>query len=174
MNKQKNQIPDFEGAAERLLKNLPQEVAEMAKGFFKDSFHKEGFTDNSFIAWAKRKDTALHKILSNTHALRDSITIVSATMKRIEVEAGKGIPYAAIHNTGGTIVIRVTEKAKRYFWFMFKKTEDIKWKYMALTKKETLTIVIPQRQYIGESQQLLKNIDSLIISRIENLQFINK
>ena len=159
-------VPDFQGAADKLLKEIPPNIAEMAKGFFKGSFFKEGFTDYGFIAWPRRKDEEAHKILTKSHALRDSIRIASATSQRIEIEAGRGLPYAEIHNTGGTIKITVTPKARRFFWYMFKKTGASKWKYMALTKKSQFRIYIPQRQYIGESQTLLKNIDSYIVKQI--------
>ncbi len=79
------------------------------------------------------------------------------------------MPYAAIHNEGGKIV--VTEKMKRYFWAMYYKctnavkltktgkasnnqrtrrlTEEAKqWRAMAL-KKTGSKIKIPKRQFIG-------------------------
>lgn len=165
-----NDVPDFARMAELFFTNLSPHIAEKAKGFFKGSFIKEGFTDQSFIGWPKRKDNETHKILTSSQALRDSIVIAEATKDRVSINAGAGLPYAAIHNTGGVITVRVTEKFKRFCWYMFKKTDDDKWKWMALTKKEQFKITIPQRKFIGESAQLLKEIDQLIIEKIKQAQ----
>ena len=50
---------------------------------------------------------------------------------------------------------------------MYKKTQNEKWKWMALTKKETLTIKIPKRQFIGESETLMNELDKMFIDRIK-------
>ena len=56
---------------------------------------------------------------------------------------------------------------------MFKRTNDTKWKWMALTQKESLVIQIPKRQFIGESKTLLENLDKrltkLIIKRFNEI-----
>lgn len=162
-----NQVPDFKKMAKELLKDLPQRVAENARNHFMGSFIKEGFTDSSFIPWVKRVDILPHKILSQSYALKNSIKISRADLKQIVISAGEGIPYAAIHNEGGTITVRVTEKMHKYFWYMFKKTAEERYKYMAITKKETLTIHIPKRQYIGTSYVLDKKNEQTIINEIK-------
>lgn len=165
------EIPDFKKIAEDALKDLPQDVAERARAFFLSSFHKQGFTDTSFIPWVKRSNTALsHKILSNSLALRNSVKIKQATLKCIEISAGEGLPYAAIHNNGGTITVRVTDKMKKYFWAMFYKTGDAYWQNAALTTKTNFVIQIPKRQFIGESDTLNKNIDTWATTRIKQAE----
>lgn len=163
-------IPDFEAMAAQLLNNLAPEIAKEAQAFFKGSFDKEGFTDYGFIAWPKRKDAETHKILTKSQTLRNSVVIKSQTPQRIEIMAGEGLPYAEIHNKGGTINVTLTPKARKFFWYMYKKTEDEKWKRMAITKKQMLNIRIPQRQYIGESQELNKLIDRIIRERLKEAQ----
>ncbi|MCK0203822.1 hypothetical protein MWN41_12435, partial [Ornithobacterium rhinotracheale] len=135
-----NQAPDFVALAEKALKNIPAKVAEQARNHFMSSFIKEGFTDNSFIAWPKRKDTLPHKILSQSYALKNSIKISRADLKQIVISAGEGIPYAAIHNEGGNITVPITQKMRKYFWVMYKKTGEERYKYMAITKKDSLLI----------------------------------
>lgn len=156
---QNNKIPDFKKMAAEILADVPRDVAEKARAFFLMSFIKQGFTDFSFIAWPKHNSDASHKLLQQSLALKNSIRIEQATMKLIAISAGKGLPYAAIHNTGGTINVTLTDKMRRFFWAMHYKTGDNKWKYMALTKKKNLMIRIPKRQYIGESAELMKRID---------------
>lgn len=186
MTNTKNEVPDFEKMAELFFTGLSPHVAEKAKGFFKGSFFKQGFTDQSFIAWPQRKDDQTwghtHKILTQSHFLRDSIIIAQATKDVVEIEAGRGVPYAAIHNTGGIIKVRVTAKSRKFFWWVYLSLTKhyaeginppphiLKWKKMALTKKSHLTIKMPQRQYIGDSMQLLKEIDQYIVNKIKEAQ----
>lgn len=161
-------VPDFRKIAENVLKDLPATAAETARAFFVQSFIKQGFTDTSFIPWVQRKEALPHKILNQSLALKSSIKITRADLERIEVSAGEGLSYAGIHNEGGTITIKVTPKMRKYFWMMFKKTEENKWKFMALTKKETLTIKIPKRQFIGNSETLNNTIEQMFIRRIQD------
>jgi len=57
------------------------------------------------------------------------------------------LSYAKIQNEGGKI--RVTDKMKSYFWYMYKKTQNEKWKRMAIMKKQF--IVIPARPFLNNS-----------------------
>ena len=164
-------VPDFKKLAENILKDLPQKAAEQARNFFLASFIKQGWTDTSFIPWVKRKDDLTHKLLNQSYALKASGKIDKADLTEVNISFGEGLNYAAIHNEGGTITVKVSAKMKRFFWYMYKKTEDEKWKWMALTKNETLTIKIPKRQYIGESETLMNNLDKMFIDRIK--QYFN-
>lgn len=175
-------VPDFMRMAHELLKDLPREVAGMALKHFNDSFVKEGFTDNSFIAWPKRLDDLTfathHPILNKTGALMRSLVIRSATMDKIEIAAGDGLPYAAIHNNGGVIKIKITDKMRKYFWFIYISLTKhyanggnppdhiLKWKMMALTKKTEFTVHIAKKQFIGNSEVLMKDIDKHIVNKI--------
>lgn len=163
-------VPDFRKMAEEALKDLPKEVGEKARAFFLSSFIKEGFTDESFIAWPKRKDDLSHKLLSQSFALKNSIQVTKADMQSVEITAGEGLKYAAIHNDGGTITVPVTEKLRKFCWAMFKKTADEKWKYMAITKKDRLVIKIPQRQFIGNSATLDKQLDAFFIQKLKEAE----
>lgn len=175
-------IPDFNAVKDELFKSLPHDVSNMALAHFKGSFWKQGFTDTSFIPWVKRQDDVTmgtnHPILNKSLALRDSIRIDEATMKRIALSAGDGLAYAAIHNNGGKITVKLTPKMRKYFWFIYLSLtkgyahgsqppeQVLKWKLLAISKKDTLTIEIPQRKYIGNSEYLLRNIDKYISNKI--------
>jgi hypothetical protein len=50
---------------------------------------------------------------------------------------------------------------------MFKETEDEKYKWMAISKKEVWIIKIPKRQFIGESETLNKEIEALFVKRLQ-------
>lgn len=160
----KPKIPDFELMAKELFKDMPDLVAIHALNFFKESFYKQGFTDNSFEKWQDRKVADSRAILTQTTNLRESMRIIQSDSTKIEI--GTSLPYAQIHNDGGVISIQVTPKSRRYFWFMFKATKKPMWRAMALTKKDRLSIKMPKRQFIGDSQALNGQIDSMIANQI--------
>ena len=163
-------IPDFEALAREALKDTPKRIAEAARNFFMQSFIKQGFTDASFIAWVRRRDDLPHKTLQQSLALKNSLHIAQADLSKVMITAGEGLPYAAIHNEGGTITVKVTERMRRYFWAMFKKTKQERYKWMALTKKDRLTIHIPKRQYIGQSYTLDKKLEGIILEEIRKAE----
>ncbi len=160
-------VPDFKGMAQEVLKELPQKVAENSKKHFMKSFIKEGFTDASFIPWTKRVDIMPHKILSLSYTLKNSIKIDKADLKQIVISAGDGIPYAVIHNEGGTIQVQATERMRKYFWAMYYKTGEERYQNMALTQKSVFSIYIPKRQFIGTSYVLDNENEKIIINEIK-------
>ena len=160
------QTPNFESIAREIFKNISPKVAQKARAFFLQSFIKQGFTDTSFIPWVKRVDAFPHKTLQQSLTLKNSLRIAEQSPERVVISAGEKLSYAAIHNEGGTISVRVTEKMRKYFWAMYYKTQNSRYKWKALTEKETLTIHIPKRQFIGESYTLDKQLEKLIIEEM--------
>lgn len=92
------------------------------------------------------------------------------------------LPYAAIHNDGGEIV--VTEKMKRFFWHKYyeatgsfgrkkngerrndKRTRQLSteadfWRFMALKRAGT-TIRIPRRRFLGTGPEVERIVREII------------
>ncbi len=159
-----NPAPDFEAMGKAILKQLPHNVSQQALSHFKGSFRKQGFTDYSFIAWPKRRDDLSHKILMQSNNLMNDLKVRAETINHIVIATE--LPYADIHNNGGKFSIPITQKMRNFFWAMFKSTGKESWKWMALTKKKRFPIRIPQRQFIGNSAELNKNIDNKIMETI--------
>jgi phage gpG-like protein len=163
-------LPDFGQMADEVMNNLAKDVANQALKFFQDSFEKEGFTDINFIPWVQRLSTESdHPLLNDTGTLKNSLHISQQTPDRIEIETDQALPYAEIHNTGGTIKVVVTEKMKKYFWAMYIETKQERFKFMALMKVgKELNLRIPQRQFIGNSHTLNEELDKLLIKKIRD------
>ena len=64
------------------------------------------------------------------------------------------VPYAAIHEFGGTINIPITVQMRKFFWAMWYETKDEKWKWMALTKKTAFKITMKERPYLEPAAKL--------------------
>ena len=158
---------------------LPRKVGITAVNHFRQNFRDAGFRDGGLRPWqrTKRQDSkspdAKYTPLTSR---RDHL------MRSIEFQTEPGqvvisdpVPYAEIHNDGGDISTHpsVTTKLRKYAWHMVYSlaamqgklpktlpTEADKWKALALTKKAKLSIHahIPQRQFIGDSQELIQKL----------------
>jgi phage gpG-like protein len=80
--------------------------------------------------------------------LMGSVAISEVTPESARVSAGEGLPYAFIHQFGGTTRPRVTERSRGFFWHKFFETREEMWKFMAISKKRRFTVPIPQRKYM--------------------------
>lgn len=109
---------------------------------------------------------------------------VSYTPSDYRVRVFNEVLYAPIHNWGGEINATVTDRMRRFAWAKFYEASGKKrkaatgqkkrskrrsvakplstqaqfWKNMALTKKKRLHIHIPQRQFLGVSEELNQKI----------------
>lgn len=62
---------------------------------------------------------------------------------------GTSVEYAAIHEEGGTIQPRVTDRMRSWAWAMYYDTGEDVYKGIALTNKDRLNITIPARPYLA-------------------------
>ena len=155
--------PDFIALGKEIKKGIFIIAERECLAFFKESFDKGGFTDVSFQKWEDRKQPDYRTggaLLNATGFLKDSIEVAKKDSNSITF--GSYAPYAKIHNEGGIVSIPLTPKMKKYFWAMFKKTNDSKWKYMALSKKNNIVIKFPKRQFMGHSTTMMKQLDQEI------------
>lgn len=162
----RNKSPDFEAMARKIKKDAVRYASIKGVNFIQDNFHKQGFTNKAFEPWVKRKGDVDpgRKILVKSAYLLNSIRVFQANQERIVF--GSDAAYSEIHNEGGTITVRITSKARRYFWFMYKKTGQERWKWMALSRKDTMRITIPKRQFMGHSDTLMERLDEWLVNHI--------
>lgn len=93
------------------LKDISVELADE----FDRNFEREAFFNER---WARRKhnDDESRGLLAQSGTLRRSIK-KEATTTGHSVVFSSSVPYAAIHNEGGTIT--VTRRMKKYFWYRY-------------------------------------------------------
>lgn len=170
----KTEIPDFGSIAKSAINDSRRYAMVHCLNFFKDSFRKQGFTDQHFEQWENRVSPDYRPggaLLVSTSFLLESLKVLAGNKHQIVF--GSYAPYAEIHNEGGVMKIKITKKSRKYFWYMFKKTNDDKWKRMALTKKTEMQVKIPKRQFIGESAVMMEGLDewffAYIVKKFQNL-----
>lgn len=179
---------------------LPRKLGVLAVQHFKQNFRDSGFRNGGLQPWKR----SLREVSGDKRASSRYKTLTSARnhlMNSTESIVGKGyvsivnsVPYASIHNEGGTINqnIPISQDMRKFAWAMFFKSagihkgkkskgatspenlspEALKWRGLALTKKSTLSrsIQIPKRQFIGESQELTEIVTNEIEQTIEKVK----
>ena len=175
---------------------MPVLAGNLAKRHIDDDFRRGGFTHNGFTPWkATRRQQAGTGAQAEYGPLLSGRNVLSrATDYRAEpyrVTVSNDTPYAALHNRGGTVQPRVTDKMRRFAWAMYYKQagaarlkekahgrntteseEAMRWKRLALTRKRKLLIRIPRRQFMPEEgigSELRRKIQQKMEQRLRAL-----
>lgn len=158
----------------RILSDIRVELGDE----FDRNFDRQAFFSD---AWARRKSPTRPggTILVDTGTLRRS---VKSRTTDDSITFYTDLPYAAIHNDGGEMV--VTEKMKRFFWHKYyeatgsfgrkkngerrndKRTRQLSteadfWRFMALKRAGT-TIRIPRRRFLGTGPEVERIVREII------------
>lgn len=173
---------------------LPRKVGIVAVNHFKQNFRDAGWRDDGLHPWKTTQrqreggpDAKYTPLTSRRDHLMRSIQYSSQPG---QVTVTNPVPYAAIHNNGGTLNTHpsVTKRMRRFAWAKVYALAGVKgkgklpkqlpataakWRALALTKKSKLSITarIPQRQFMGDSRELKQKINTIIndsVKRIEN------
>ncbi len=139
----------------QMKRDIPPIIGEMGQRFFTASFTKQGWDDDGIHPWEPRKDTSNTRSIligksggtknaAHVH-LRSAVrdALQSSSWEEIKYVV-KGVPYAEIHNEGG--------------------------QGLAFGK---YPFTMPQRQFIGASKTLMKQIEDRIYKEIKNIARAN-
>lgn len=167
-----------------LLRNMLNDIRVELLDEFDRNFQRGSFFNTR--PWPKSSRPGAKSPLIDSGALRRSIR---GEVQRDSVRFSSSLPYASIHNTGGTLT--VTTKMKRFFWAKYMeaaggisktkagKTANTKrnrnlseramfYKAMAL-KKVGSKIKIPQRQFLGHHASLEAPIKAIVERNMEEM-----
>lgn len=101
---------------------------------------------------------------SRTGGSREGFSRLKHTARGFTSTFGSNVPYARIHELGGTT--KVTDKMRGFFWYKFSETGDEKWKAFALSD----SITIPARPYMEPAVDDQKDyIDNYVSKALDNL-----
>lgn len=181
-------------------RTLPVKVGNMAKAHYQENFRQGGFVNGGLHKWpdARRRSSGSKAAAAKYGTLLSSRNHMYNSMKYTpadyRVKVANDVSYAPLHNWGGNTHPKVTPKMRKFAWAMYYKTAGIRksaakgkrkgkrkkrnippeaerWKGLALTKKKTLNIKIPQRQFLGESRELSEKVNDKIETEIRNIIF---
>ncbi len=148
----------FKSVMKTILNDLKVELTDE----FDQNFERKAFFDTP---WADTKlPNPIGSLMMRTGALRDSI------MSDVESEGihfTSSVPYAAVHNEGGTFKKTITPQMRKWAFAMFKTTKNAIYKGIALSKKDHLTITIPKRQFIGDHPKVDEAIEQVVEANVK-------
>lgn len=173
---------------------LPRKVGITAVNFFRQNFRDAGWRDNGLHPWKKTlrqqgkgTDAQYTPLTSRRDHLMRSIQYEQTAPG--EVTVTDPVPYAAIHNEGGTLNTHpsVTPKMRSFAWARAYSLagvrgrgklpkelppEAAKWRALALTKKSRLNITahIPKRQFMGDSHELTQELNRIITDSLNRIK----
>lgn len=141
----------FASLPEQIMNVVPDIVAETATDYFKESFTLKEFDKNPWAKAKRAKSTG--SLMVESGNLVNSIRPAVVTREHVIISAGNDkVPYAQIHNegyTGPVSIMAHTRKTKTGFC-------DV--------KAHTINQSMPQREFMGESDELAE----MIHERIDN------
>lgn len=152
-------LREIERKYRNLKRRLPRDIAQIAVNFSKDNFRRQGFLDGGRVQkWKKRKYNEGKEgrgiLTGDSSRLKRSIGVIRATSTEIVIGT-RDVAYGQIHNEGGKINQRVTNRQRAFFWAKYKASGNPLYKRMALASK--LEIRIPRRKFMDDSTDL-KNL----------------
>lgn len=116
MTQNSNITKELEQKVKRFIKLTLKDISVELGDEFDRNFEREAFFNEK---WARRKfnDDESRGLLTREGTLRRSIKDGVSVTGHDSVVFTSSVPYAAIHNEGGTIT--VTRKMKKYFWYRY-------------------------------------------------------
>ena len=168
----------------RMKADLPDAIGLMAKQHFQSNFTRQGFDDSK---WKEVKRHTTGKGVDKTRAilsgrtgrLKKSIHVDKATWNKVVIATDR-LAYAQIHNEGGTINKKESTKVLHFRsvemdYNKKTKTHGQGTKFSSAkrahySQKVSIgahEIVIPKRQFMGDSPVLIARINKLITNTID-------
>ncbi len=164
---------------DQILLDLQVELSEE----FDRNFERKAFFNKK---WKPRKQKDRGSLLLQTGTLRRSI---KAKRGKNSISFTSSLPYADIHNSGGTITI--TRKIQRFAWKKhYEHARKIKYRKDGTLSQEKTTrkriamaegyksiaqmkvgykIKIPKRQFIGSHPQVHKSVKKIVDNNVKEL-----
>lgn len=97
---------------------------------------------------------------------RESTTAIKVTQEGLKWTRSINVPYARIHEKGGTIRVPATAKVESAMWALYYQTDAERYKAFALATKKTshFNIRIPSRPYIKPA---VEDVTPIVVRKAE-------
>lgn len=140
---------------DKIEREVAKRLAVIMREETDDAFRQKQFNGEPWPA--TKQPVKQGSLMLRTGLLRRSISF-TANGNRVVVTSA--VPYAALHNEGGAVTVPVTEQMRRYFFYMYKKTKQERYRAMALSRKQSYRIRIPKRQFVGVQPSTIRKLNA--------------
>lgn len=159
----------------RTLAAFPAKAGAIAVQVSDEAFKKQGWTDHGLKPWTPRQSEDANKpsgraILVLTGRLRRSVRVVNVSATTVTI--GTDVPYAKIHNEGGTIkhgersgILNFSSTPEHGLWTLGKVQTIKQQRGIKAIRRVTYkahTTQMPQRKFVGDSHELRERIAYMI------------
>lgn len=154
-----NELNDYlQSLPDEILSDAAEIIAETATEYYRSTFRKKAFDGNPWVPAKVPKTTG--SLLIDSGAMMNSIRPAVVTPEKVVISAGNDkVDYAQVHNEGYKGPIQVPAHTRRA------RRKEIQ------VRAHTRNVDIPQRLFMGESQEL----NDQIHDRIEGyIGYLNK
>lgn len=168
----KQLIAKLNNLSKALAGTVPKRLGNDAQRHFMNSFRNQGFTDERLVLWPKLKTprtiggrVVQGRILKGRGLLMNSIRVVRANWNSIVVAAGgPHVPYARIHNEGGTIETTANIRAhtRRDHAARLRTGKVLRRGGPVRAHTRHILTYMPKRQYMGRSRALERTMRETI------------
>ncbi len=145
----------FNDLPEKVMKVAPDVIADTATEYFKERFTEKAYDGNP---WAEGKPKKTGSLLVDSGALLNSIRPIYIGADKVTISAGDmKVDYARIHNEGfqGEVFVNPFNRTRN------NKIEEV--------KGHTRNMNIPQRQFMGKSDELAERIKERLQPLIDDV-----
>lgn len=158
------------------LNRMVGQAGIMAVNFSKERFVQKNWLNESALGWKARKRPGRGSLMTVSGRLKRSIRKVKQGSYYVYI--GTDVPYAQIHNEGGSINKTVTVKSfsrKRTQRAVSEKTgkklkKRVSSGETSIVKTHTrkMKLTMPERRFLGDSKVLAKNIGDHLSRMLDN------
>lgn len=159
-----------------LLTTAPKRMGNDALRHFLMSFRNQGFTDERLVLWPKTKAprtiggrAVQGRILKGRGLLMNSLRVTRSDWNGIQLAAGgPQVPYAKIHNEGGTIetTANVRAHARRDHVARLRTGKVARTGGPVKAHTRRMLTYMPKRQYMGRSAVLVNTMRETILKTV--------
>lgn len=142
------------------IKALPKRIAVLGVNFSKERFTQQNWFDSSAKPWqprsTKRRGGTRRQsgaILVDSGRLKRSIRTISISPNSVLI--GTDVPYAQAHNDGFNGKVSIKQHSRHRNG----KTYTV--------KAHSRSVNLPQRRFLGDSQELNNRLENLVINELE-------
>ena len=149
------------------LQRMTNEAGVIAVNFSKDRFRFKNWIDKTAEKWQARKRPDRGSLLLRTGRLKRSIRKIASGDYYVVV--GTDVPYAQLHNEGGTVskVVQVKAHTRKVVIRQRKVSRKGKVSSKVIGSKmvnvraqnRKMNRTMPKRQFLGESELLMRRIE---------------
>lgn len=149
------------------LQRMTNEAGVIAVNFSKDRFRFKNWIDKTAEKWQARKRPDRGSLLLRTGRLKRSIRKIASGDYYVVV--GTDVPYAQLHNEGGTVskVVQVKAHTRKVVIRQRKVSRKGKVSLKVIGSKmvnvrahnRKMNRTMPKRQFLGESELLMRRIE---------------